>query len=66
MEFLDPETDPRAQRDWARSVLAHRAWWLGELSGVAVLRRAAWILGKPAVLATERYIQEHAPPHARD
>jgi len=66
MEFLDPPSDPEAQRQWALSVLSQRAWWLGEVSGVAVLRRAAWILGKAAVLATEKYIQEHAPAHARD
>ena len=62
MEILDPPNDPSAKHEWALEILRRRSWWIDELSGVDVLRQAARILGEPELSATERYIQDHAPP----
>ena len=66
MEYLEPPEDAAAQRAWARDVLSRRSWWIGELSGADVLRRAARVLGDAEVEATARYIRERAPPWDRE
>ena len=66
MEFLEPPSEAKAQRAWALDVLKRRSWWVQQLSGCHVLRRAARVLGDEEISATERYIQEHGPAHAQD
>jgi hypothetical protein len=60
-EFLLPEKDPTAQREWAEDVLSWRAFWVTQLSGTAVLRQAGRILGPASEQAVEAYIANHRP-----
>jgi hypothetical protein len=60
-EFLVPEKDPTKQREWAIDVLSWRAFWITQLSGPAVLRQAAAILGETYVAATEAFIADRRP-----
>ena len=64
-DLLVPD-DPVGQLAWARDVLRHREEFIGILSGTAILRRAASIVGGQAVGQTDDYIARHKLRHRRD
>lgn len=66
MEYQDPPTDKQDRDAWARAVLRYRSWWITEVSGTAVLRQAARILGDETVQSIDRYIEKHGPPLVPD
>lgn len=61
MELLEPPNDPAERQAWARQIVRCRSWWIDELGGDDVLRRAAKILGDDHPEVMERYIRKHAP-----
>jgi len=64
-DLLIPD-DPTAQLAWARDVLQHPNEFIGIVSGTAILRRAASIVGGRAVVQIEEYIVRHKRRDQRD
>jgi len=64
-DLLIPD-DPAGQLAWASDVPRHRGEFIGILSGTAILRRAASVVGGQVVGQIEGYIARHKRRHRRD